>query len=62
MNTYDQIVYNQAMMNNSVLTAIALSRCNNNQHRISSMEDGVVMLLILVTTIIAIYIMVRKAW
>jgi hypothetical protein len=62
MNTYSQIVYNQAMMNNNVLTAIALSRCNNNQHRTSSMGDGIVMLILLVTTIIAIYITVRKSW
>jgi hypothetical protein len=55
MNTFNQ-------MNNITWTAIALSRCNNNQHRTSSNGDGVVMLLLLATAIIAIYIMLRRDW
>lgn len=66
MNNCSQIIYNQAMMNinNSVWTAIALSKCNNNQHRPLS-EGGVYvcggMLLFMLIAFIATCIIIRKS-
>lgn len=63
MNTYNQVVYSPAMMNNNVWTAIALSKCNSNPHRPPSKGDTYVcggLLLLVVTALIALCIMIRK--
>lgn len=64
MNTYNQIVYNPAMMNNYVWTAFALSQCNNKPHRTTSGEGDVficgAVFLTLILTFIATYIIIKK--
>lgn len=64
MNTYNQVVYNPAMMNNNVWTAIALSKCNSNPHRPPSEGGKYVcggMLLLVVFAFIATCIIIRKS-
>lgn len=64
MNTYNQIAYNHALMNNAVWTAVALSRCNNNPHRTASKGGMCVcggMLLLVVIAFIATCIIIRKS-
>lgn len=63
MNTYNQIVYNQAMMNNAVWTAVALSKCNSRPHHPPSKGGMCVcggMLLLVVIAFVATCIIIRK--
>jgi hypothetical protein len=63
MSTYNQIAYSQAMIQNNVWTAIALSKCNNNPHHTSSEGGEYVcggVLLLMVIAFIATCIIIRK--
>jgi hypothetical protein len=63
MNTYNQVAYNPAMVNNAVWTAVALSKCNNNPHHPPS-KGGIYVcggvLLLMTIAFIATCIIIRK--
>lgn len=64
MNTHNQIAYSQAMIQNNVWTAIALSKCNRNPHHSSSEVGKSVcggMLLLVIIAFIATCIIIRKS-
>ena len=63
MNNYSQIAYTQAMMNNNVWMAIALSKSNNNPHHPQSAKVGMCIcggvLLLMIIAFIATCIIIR---
>ena len=65
MNSYNQIAYTQAMMNNNVWMAIALSKSNNNPHHPPSTKGGMCIcggvLLLMVIAFIATCIIIRES-
>ena len=65
MNSYNQITHTQAMMNNNVWMAIALSKINNNPHHSHSTKGGMCIcggvLLLMVIAFIATCIIIRKS-
>jgi hypothetical protein len=63
MSTYNQIAYSQAMIQNNVWTAIALSKCNNNPHHPPSKGGTYVcggVLLLMIIAFIATYLIIRE--
>lgn len=65
MNTYNQIAYTQATMNNNVWMAIALSKSNNNPHHSHLTQGemcwcGGVFLLMIVALIVTCIIISKE--
>ena len=65
MNFYNQMSYNQSILNNNVWMAIALSKSNSDQHHPPSKDGayvcGGVMLIMLLALIITFIILIRKS-